>query len=174
MNYYCFLIYLFLIYRFFLYYFFYGGLDWQFKYFQDITTCTPIGESLYNADGSVNTHKISVLSRTYAPIVAGSIVSNMFHPLTGSFDFSFVPSDAISDSAVDASITSIYFNRELYYPHGAQLTFASEDMKSKFQVTCGSGRAGGFELKQIAAAAGAVVELSVKPCGLLNRDACTC
>ena len=28
---------------------------WQFKYFQDITTCTPQGESLYNDDGSVCT-----------------------------------------------------------------------------------------------------------------------
>lgn len=28
---------------------------WQFKYYQDITTCTPQGESLYEEDGSVCT-----------------------------------------------------------------------------------------------------------------------
>jgi hypothetical protein len=42
-----------------------------FKSFHDITTQNPATETLYNADGSLQTIKVTALARTFAPAIAG-------------------------------------------------------------------------------------------------------
>ena len=54
---------------------------WQFKDFHDITTAFgawPWGESFYHLDGSLQEEKVKLLTRPYAPKVAGFTVSQKY------------------------------------------------------------------------------------------------
>lgn len=84
---------------------------WQFKYYEDITTCTPSGESLYNNDGSVCEDKVRILSRTYPQAVAGLIHEYNFNLRTAEFSLSYTSQPTQGD-------TVIYYNRQVHYPTG--------------------------------------------------------
>lgn len=145
---------------------------WQFKYFQDLTTCTPQGESLYQDDGTVCMDKLKILSRTYPQAVAGAIRSYTFNVATGTFDLSFNPT---SRSAGD--ITEIYVNHDLTYPHGMRVVLSSDDQSvgDAFEVMCPTLRdPSHLVLKQKVAAFTADVTMTVKPCGLKDVGDCTC
>ncbi len=48
------------------------------RYYHDITTCTPEGETMYYANGTVVESKLRVLSRTYPQVTAGALKSFKF------------------------------------------------------------------------------------------------
>jgi endoglycosylceramidase len=147
---------------------------WQFKYYQDITTCTPIGESLYNADSSVNEDKIRVLSRSYPQAVAGSEISYEFNPITALFKLSFLPL-ATLPTAVTASsaqiTTAVYINREYNYPHGAIVTVSEG---APIQISCGKLKDKGLIYFKQTDPWASSVEVTVKPCKLNEKSTCTC
>ena len=90
---------------------------WQFKYFQDITTCTPTGESMYNEDGTPNAHKLRVLSRAYPQAVAGAVDAYHFDPILSKFTLTYAPS-----TTLPSRTTEIYVNRGLAYRLGAHVS----------------------------------------------------
>ena len=56
---------------------------WQFKNYHDITTCSyddskDNDEGFYDADGGLQTSKVALLARPYAPIVAGRPIAQSF------------------------------------------------------------------------------------------------
>ena len=115
-------------------------LYWQFKYFQDITTCTPEGEALYFNNGTVCTDKLRVLTRTYPKAVAGHTISYEFSMITAEFMLSYYPLSISLDKGSTAHTTQIYFNRELNYPHGVQVDLSFQSAlnfdASAFSVHC--------------------------------------
>lgn len=156
---------------------------WQFKYFQDITTCTPVGESLYNEDGSVVQHKLKVLSRSYATAVAGKLSEGFrYDPLTGVFKMKYellseLPSTAAGDT--NAAVTEVYINRELSYPHGAHITVTNantDEADTHTVISCAhaSNTVQIVQSQAVAAdAAEGEVEVTITPCSLLVGD-CNC
>ena len=99
---------------------------WQYKYYSDITTCTPEGEALYNNNGTVSENKLRVLSRTYPMAVAGTLSSYNFRvELAGLFTMEYLPwvtSSAEYSTSTASSRTSIlYYNEELYYSKGVHV-----------------------------------------------------
>jgi len=161
---------------------------WQFKYYEDLTTCTPQGESLYDADGSVNAHKLTLLSRSYPQAVAGKVDSYTFHPVTKQFDVQFVGitaenwNNAESSPAI-ARTSDFYLNQALSYPHGftVDLTFPStgQDATGYFVVNCPNKAEQSLNhltLLQTTALSTAAdsIALKVTACGILHKEACTC
>lgn len=151
---------------------------WQFKYYGDITTCTPVGESLYDENGEVVEHKLKVLSRTYPQYIAGSTPEYFFNPVDGVFKLSYTPLASIPSSLKlrSAAVTQIYYNRELYYPHGAKISITSSDgSEPSVEVNCGT-LTGLATLRQTASVASSDVSYSVtiSPCSVFNMDTCTC
>lgn len=164
---------------------------WQFKYYQDITTCTPEGESLYDANGQVSQHKIEILSRTFPQAVAGSIVSYKYHILSKKFELDYVP---ISTESVKSLVPSnnnngyktwIYVNRDFIYPNGVNVKIsnnASVDLNDYFQVNCPIKRSNQperLEIQQLKALEfnnGTSISLNVEleACGKLPLKSCTC
>eukprot|EP01031_Cornospumella_fuschlensis_P028006 gene28006-33819_t len=114
---------------------------WQFKYYQDITTCTPQGESLYNEDGTVCDDKLKILSRTYPQAVAGDIVDYKYTTRNGDFKMTFVPlsQDSLGLSSDETKVTEIYVNKEMTYPSGLDVQVTSDsDVSQVFEVSCPS------------------------------------
>jgi len=106
---------------------------WQFKYYNDLTTCTPEGEALYMADGTVVESKLRVLSYTYPQITAGQIVSYNFDPITAKFQMEFTP----FATANKMSVNDIYYNNELHYHRmGVVVDIQPEEYKGMFDVKC--------------------------------------
>lgn len=158
---------------------------WQFKYYEDLTTCTPQGESLYNEDGSVNAHKLTLLSRSYPQAVAGKLDSYAFHPVTKQFDaqFAALTGEAFTNATPAVARTSdFYLNQALSYPHGFQveLSFVSsgEDAKGFFDVQCPNKETqtqNHLTLLQTTALPSVdSIALKVTACGILHKDTCTC
>ncbi len=158
---------------------------WQFKYYQDITTCTPVGESLYDENGEIVMDKLRVLSRSYPQIVAGAVQSYHFNMETAKFDLTFTPLASVSLSSgatakeAEPYTSELYVNREIYYPHGVSVTFSSQ--AEIFAVQCSSG-SNVIQLVQQsnsdASAPSTDVTVSLAPCGLFGDKetsiACTC
>lgn len=122
---------------------------WQFKYYNDITTCTPEGEALYTNDGVPCEHKLRVLSRTYPMAVAGALGEYKFHTgqsaeLTapsGMFTMDYEPWAGATSNATTATslcpvsrTTSVYYNEELYYPKGVQVDIKYRSKQSGGEV----------------------------------------
>ena len=59
---------------------------WEFKYYHDITTITPQGETLYSNNDKVSYEKLAILSRTYPQTVAGTIISYNFKKKNAFFE----------------------------------------------------------------------------------------
>ena len=73
-----------------------GWAYWQFKEFQDLTTSAGNkSEGFYNQDDTLQIWKVQALSRTYLPLVAGTILQMRFDTLTGEFRASFNPDSSI-------------------------------------------------------------------------------
>ena len=109
---------------------------WQFKYYQDLTTSTPVGEALYNNDGTVVQDKLLVLSRTYPMAVAGNIIAYSFYAeaprlpndhdinrRNGHFELTYQPWLSAASADLTSRTTEIYYNSELYYPYGVHVSF---------------------------------------------------
>lgn len=153
---------------------------WQFKYYQDITTCTPQGESMYNEDGTVCMDKLRILSRTYPMVTAGDLKSFEFHLETARFTMEYQTSsannnnNAVSDSvaASERDTTTIYVNRDVHYPHGVHVDTSVSSSDSSVSVTC-SHTSGLISLKHT----GADGDVSVKITACTLKDdisACNC
>merc|ERR1719221_1438225 len=86
---------------------------WQYKDFHDDTTMNKDGP-LYDESGRLVLSKLKVLSRTYAPAVAGTPRHMSFDSDTAEFHLAFARDRSIS---LDVP-TEIYLNEELHYPTG--------------------------------------------------------
>lgn len=86
---------------------------------------TPEGETLYNGDGTINEHKLRILSRTYPQAVAGTIQSYNFDIHSANFTLKFTPKSALPEGDRFSASSIIYFNRELYYQHGVHVSITS-------------------------------------------------
>lgn len=163
---------------------------WQFKYYNDITTCTPgtegsSTEALYYANGTVSEQKLNVLSRTYPMATAGILNSYNFDTVTSRFQMNYNITESIKGT------TDIYFNHELHYPHGALVTIngapvtSDDEVVHTLSVKCsiyGSGlNAGASSVLQktthvlITPVGGSdvtSVDVQIQRCGLLGE--CTC
>jgi len=91
---------------------------WQFKYFDDITTISGPKESLYNTNGSLQLQKLTALSRTFCPAIAGTPMSMRFEPSTGAFRVRYM-----TDFDTRLLPTEIYLNHEIHYPAGVHKSF---------------------------------------------------
>ena len=115
---------------------------WQYKYYQDITTCTPEGEALFYSNGTACEGKLRVLSRTYPRAVAGSLDFYEFNSQTGYFNLAFYP---LSTPASDmSSVTEIVFYRDLFYPFGIQVAVNGEyeSGSDMFEIICPENKTG--------------------------------
>jgi len=83
---------------------------WMLKLYGDFTTANS-AESLYDADGKLETAKLKILSRTYGQAIAGTPQRMTFDTKTGAFQLDF-------NATVTAAPTEIYLNEELHYPNG--------------------------------------------------------
>jgi endoglycosylceramidase len=150
---------------------------WQLKYYEDLTTCTPQGESLYNEDGTVNQHKITLLSRSYPQAVAGTVKNYMYHVATKQLDVTYTPLATVPTTKAAAQ-TDLYVNQELSYPHGlnVEVTLSNgQDAKEVVSVQCPTRLAKNHVLiQQTAAVTDADVSVKVTACTLLEKETCTC
>lgn len=89
---------------------------WQFKQYEDITTITPEGETMYSGvGGSLSQQKLRVLSRTYPRATAGELNSFLFNSRTGVFTMNYTP--VLNEYKLT---TEIYFNRDTHYKNGVR------------------------------------------------------
>eukprot|EP01038_Epipyxis_sp_PR26KG_P014384 gene14384-19301_t len=154
---------------------------WQYKYYQDITTCTPQGESLFEADGSVCEDKIKVLSRTYPQAVAGKIVNYSFDRVSSLFHMDYYATTSTGPSSTSQT-SEIYFNRDLYYPHGVRVTVNVEDGQTNaIDVVCPSIKDStkGSNIIHLVNSnnvnSSLLISVELAKCGLADKsDSCTC
>jgi len=133
---------------------------WQFKYYQDLTTMTPIGESMYSAEGGhLSYEKLRVLSRTYPQVTAGTLGKFMFNSRNAHFDMSYVPFVDRKDLT-----TFVYMNKELHYPHGAKIDIDNNSVEMKCSDLGVEFVYGGTDE--------VTVNINITPCG--KDDNCTC
>jgi len=93
--------------------YFHSWTYWQFKYFQDLTTANQASEGFYSKTGELQESKVKALSRTYAPIIAGSPIQITFDPETSNFLLRY----KITNGTTILQ-TEIYLNEKYYYPSG--------------------------------------------------------
>mmetsp|Transcript_3259 Transcript_3259/g.4487 ORF Transcript_3259/g.4487 Transcript_3259/m.4487 type:complete len:530 (-) Transcript_3259:1604-3193(-) len=148
---------------------------WQFKYFQDITTCTPQGESLYNEDGSVCTDKLMVLSRTYPHSIAGTLLKYSFNSHTGRFTMSYSLLTSLSTTNKIINTSEVFVNRELFYKQGLLVTIKG-DLASLVTISCPTALHDyTIKLTQITeATSNDAVEVIITKCLGALGESCTC
>lgn len=93
---------------------------WQYKYNEDITTASPDGAESFYVNGELDTSKVKALSRTFAPIIAGTPTKHKFNPDTQEFNLHFTIDDTISNNS-----TIIFANQQYYYNNGVSITTSS-------------------------------------------------
>lgn len=157
---------------------------WQFKYYEDLTTCTPQGESLYQEDGQVCADKLKVLSRTYPQATAGVIDTYHYNMETRVFELRFIPWNSESFTAITSSTgkqTEIYLNHEMSYPEGFHVEMKVGDKEiddSQFSYQCPSihnpnlltiTQNMAMELTE-----GEVVQVRIRPCVNYIPGVCSC
>jgi endoglycosylceramidase len=165
---------------------------WQFKYYEDLTTCTPVGESLYNADGSVNQHKLTVLSRAYPQATAGKIDSYSYHLETRAFHFTYKPLDSAAFSLKEnnavARTTTVYLNHEMSYPNGFHLKVKIGDKEISgsssslnedgMNFSCPMGKQKNYlslvQTKGLDLQENEFVEIRIEPCQQFIPGVCSC
>eukprot|EP00668_Euglena_longa_P012404 GGOE01014852.1.p1 GENE.GGOE01014852.1~~GGOE01014852.1.p1 ORF type:complete len:511 (+),score=122.33 GGOE01014852.1:140-1534(+) len=86
-------------------------LGWEYKPARHAKT--GFGPSLWNANGTLNRRMVSLLSRTYAPVVAGVTRALHFDTTTKAFALHFAVSPDVA-----LNETLIYLNEEFHYPTG--------------------------------------------------------
>lgn len=92
---------------------------WQFKGYGDFTTQSDTGEGLWFSNGTVQTNKLFILSRTYAQAVAGRYINQSFDPVTGNFSLTFAADLALAQSN---ATTAIYLNEKMTYTSGYRVS----------------------------------------------------
>lgn len=162
---------------------------WQFKYYEDLTTCTPTGESLYQEDGTVCEHKLRVLSRTYPQAVAGSLDMYHFNPLDARFTLKYSLVTAAERAtqprsgteglqSADGLTTVVYFNRDLYYPHGANVEVVTIDGTPSTEVKVSCARTSSLislvQAEPTADNAATAVTVTLSACRVNDITTCTC
>jgi hypothetical protein len=83
---------------------------WQFKFFDDITTVSGPMEGFYKSDGSLQTAKVTALSRTYATAIAGTPLDVKFDSVTGAFRLRYEVKESLQHLP-----TEVFLNKELNY-----------------------------------------------------------
>jgi hypothetical protein len=111
------------------------------RYYHDITTCTPEGETMYNADGTVVESKLRVLSRTYPQFTAGTLKGFQFDTASAHFSMTYTPLPTLSPADKERRSTVIYYNQELHYQNrGVQVQVQLSDdaatAEDVFAVRC--------------------------------------
>lgn len=151
---------------------------WQFKYFQDLTTQTPVGESLYNPNGTVVVDKLKILCRTYPQTIAGNNFTYKYSFEEAKFDLTMKPLESIDiQNNPDGATTIIYFNREYIHPNGVQVTI---DGSSDYKITCGTADSkldnSGliYITQQIALPSDSSISITVTSCRGIPTASCTC
>lgn len=84
---------------------------WEYKPFRG--NRTGWSDSIWFNNGSMNMEVVSVLSRTYAQVVAGTTVTSLFNTTTKVYQITFR-----GNPLVTANETKIYLNELLHYPNG--------------------------------------------------------
>ena len=89
---------------------------WSFKSYDDITTSgSSSGEGLYHTDGSIQSGKLAVLTRPYAPSIAGRPLSWHFDTTSQTFTLRY----KCVENVYGPTIIVAY--RRLHYPRGANV-----------------------------------------------------
>mmetsp|Transcript_29064 Transcript_29064/g.5260 ORF Transcript_29064/g.5260 Transcript_29064/m.5260 type:complete len:134 (+) Transcript_29064:1000-1401(+) len=65
---------------------FVSWMYWQYKWMKDFTTTSDDLEGLFYVNGTVQELKHKALKRTYAPLIQGTPVSNLFDPVTYDYE----------------------------------------------------------------------------------------
>ena len=95
---------------------------WQFKQYEDLTTCTPEGESMYSGvHDSLSERKLRVLSRSYPQSTAGELNSFSFDSRTSKFEMNYTPWRYSDVPEGTNMISQIYFNQQVHYKSGVRL-----------------------------------------------------
>ena len=91
-----------------------GWAYWKFKTYADLTTSAGTGsEGFWNQEGTLQDYKVKALARSYMPYTQSNLFHMKFDTETAFLDASFTFSDASKDSE-----TSVYLNKEYWYPSG--------------------------------------------------------
>lgn len=142
---------------------------WQFKYYQDLTTCTPEGEGLYNPDGTIVMDKMLILSRTYPQSVSGAVKSHSFDEITKLFNLEYTLSPSTTTSTPPPP-TVISYSKEIHYPNGIQVEVSScEDNTACLSVKCAADG-----LVELTHASGSTGSVTVKISACKDQSQCTC
>jgi len=88
---------------------------WSLKDFHDFTTMDKAGP-LYDASGRLETNKLRMLTRTYAPAISGIPLKFSFNPASAEFRLEF------RSAACNGAPTEVYLNEEINYPHGFKVS----------------------------------------------------
>ena len=108
---------------------------WQFKGYHDITTQTSVAEGLWFENGTLNTDKVKMLSRTYAQVgklqvqQMMGIIQHKYQAVAGVYDHQeFDPDTSDFQLVYHANIdiqqpTIIFLNEKLYYPNGYNIRY---------------------------------------------------
>lgn len=95
---------------------------WQYKYFQDLTTSTPVGESLFNNDGSPSIEKLNILTRPFPSAIAGHLGSFGFETSNGinvfTLRYSLLTAVVPGASTTSKTTTVINLNGPMHFPKG--------------------------------------------------------
>ena len=126
--------------------------------------------------------KLKVLSRSYPQIVAGDISSYHFNPLDASFSMSFVPLSALLSTDPTAARSTIYVNKNIYYPHGLNVAISSssaaalKNVEDFFAVDCSQIGSGTVDIVQTQAIQDntSEVSVSISRCGILEDKMTPC
>lgn len=102
-----------------------GWAYWEFKTYEDLTTSAGTGsEGFYNKDGSLQNYKVKALARTYSMATQGVPTFQDFSTTTGSFAAAYKVDTDI------AAETTIYTNREYWYPSGYDYEITRTDLST--------------------------------------------
>ena len=97
---------------------------WMYKSYGDHTTsAAEHTEGMFLDDGMPQENKVKALTRTYIQSYQGSPLSAKFDAETALYKGSFIYDDIINAPTV------IYFNRDYFYPNGADIFIKDEDGK---------------------------------------------
>jgi endoglycosylceramidase len=100
-----------------------GWAYWQFKTYADLTTSAGTGsEGFWNQDGTLQDYKVKALARSYLPLTQGRLSSMKFDTNTALLKAVFTFSEAAGSSE-----TSVYLNKEYWYPSGYDVYVANGD-----------------------------------------------
>ena len=149
---------------------------WQYKYYADLTTCTPSGESLFNNDGTPATEKLDVLTRPYPSAIAGTLQSYEFGKTQQQFvlKYGLLQGEALPASGPEAATTVVRLHSAMHFPRGLSVTVTGTGA-SKVAVQCVDGSTLHLLQTQPDAAAASSVEVTLSAnCGGVGGDKCTC